>query len=271
MSEWISFPRWDGVTSRQAHADLPRGTYERELGRDGFAGPATHVYHAHPPTGWIEWEGPLKPRAFDAGQLGVPVSSPWDAVTLLSNPHLGYRLWRAEAGMDHLARNADGDELLFVHEGKGDLFCDFGHLPFRDGDYILLPRGTRWRIETGAPLTVLMIEATDGAYRMPDKGIVGEHAIFDPAMLDVPAMDDAFHAQQSDDERWRLVIKRRDALSTLSARRGGLEGHAIAGAHQLAGAAAADEPPLPPAAVRAHPVRHRPVHGFDVRATADGK
>ena len=32
--------------------------------------------------------------------------------------------------MDRLARNADGDELLFVHEGAGDLFCDYGHLEF---------------------------------------------------------------------------------------------------------------------------------------------
>ncbi len=97
MSDWISFPRGDGVTSRQAHADLPRGTYERELGRDGFAGPATHIYHAHPPTGWIEWEGPLRLRAFDAGKLGAAAASPWAATTLLSNGHLNYRLWRADA------------------------------------------------------------------------------------------------------------------------------------------------------------------------------
>jgi len=43
--------------------------------------------------------------------------------------------------MRHLVRNADGDELLFVHEGAGHLYCDFGHLPYRDGDYLLIPRG----------------------------------------------------------------------------------------------------------------------------------
>ena len=53
--------------------------------------------------------------------------------------------------MDHLVRNGDGDELLFVHAGAGDLFCDFGHLSYRDGDYIVLPRGTMWRIETSSP------------------------------------------------------------------------------------------------------------------------
>ena len=63
---WIEFPHIEGEASRQAHADLPRGTYEREIGRDGFFGPATHLYHRHPPTGWTSFEGPLRPRAFDA-------------------------------------------------------------------------------------------------------------------------------------------------------------------------------------------------------------
>ena len=52
---WIEFPRVEGETSKQAHADLPAGTYEREIGRDGFFGPATHIYHKHPPTGWSDF------------------------------------------------------------------------------------------------------------------------------------------------------------------------------------------------------------------------
>ena len=44
----------------------------------------------------------------------------------------------------------------------------------------------------------LLIEATQGSYRLPEKGLVGAHALFDPAMLDVPEIDDAFRAQQSD-------------------------------------------------------------------------
>ena len=61
MPKWIQFPRVEGVASRQAHADLPPGTYEREIGREGFYGPATHMYHRHPPTGWTSFSGPLKP------------------------------------------------------------------------------------------------------------------------------------------------------------------------------------------------------------------
>ena len=59
-------PRIEGVASRQAHTDLPDGTYERELGREGFFGPATQMHHAHPPTAWSAIDGPLLPRAFNA-------------------------------------------------------------------------------------------------------------------------------------------------------------------------------------------------------------
>jgi homogentisate 1,2-dioxygenase len=212
---WISLPRIEGTASRQAHADLPAGTYERELGKEGFFGPATHMYHRHPPTGWIDWEGPLKPRAFDTTKLAGDTANPWVADLLLSNAHVKYRIWRAGAAMQHLVRNGDGDELIFVHQGSGDLFCDYGHLAIGEGDYIMLPRGTMWRIVPSAPLVALLIEATNDSYRLPDKGIVGEHAIFDPAVLDVPTIDDAFRAQQ-DETPWSVVIKRRDQLSTVT-------------------------------------------------------
>jgi len=216
MKNWISFPRVEGLASRQAHADLPPGTYEREMGKEGFFGPSTQLYHAHPPTGWTSWEGPLRPRAFDLAKINAIAASPWEADAVLSNAHLRFRQWRTDGVMDRLVRNGDGDELIFVHEGSGSLFCDFGHLRFRDGDYIVLPRGTMWRFECDAPVTAILIEATNDGYRLPDKGMLGAHAIFDPAMLDVPAIDDAFKAQQAKSGAWRVDIKRRNELSTVT-------------------------------------------------------
>jgi len=211
----ISFPRVEGNASRQAHADLPEGTYERELGREGFFGPATQMHHAHPPTGWVAFEGPLRPRAFDLTRLDGTTGSPWTAQKVLSNAHVGMRFWRTAGAMDHLVRNADGDELLFVHEGAGALYCDYGRLEFRDGDYIVLPRGTMWRVECAGAAEFLLIEATNDAYRLPDKGMVGAHAIFDPAILRAPAIDDAFLAQQ-DESEWCVAIKRQGAISTVT-------------------------------------------------------
>jgi hypothetical protein len=88
MFRWISLPRVEGVAARQAHADLPEGTYERELGREGFYGPSTQMLHRHPPTGWISVEGPLRPRAFDTNQLTGTSVSPWDATPMLGNLHV---------------------------------------------------------------------------------------------------------------------------------------------------------------------------------------
>lgn len=215
MKKWITYPRVEGKASRQAHCDLPEGTYERELGKEGFFGPASHMYHAHPPTSWLDFEGPLRPRAFDTTKLEKPAASPWCATGLMHNASIRIRSWKADGSMDHLVRNSDGDELLFVHRGSGDLYCDYGHLHFRDGDYIMLPRGTMWRIETGGTLEILMIEATNSSYMLPDKGLLGPHAIFDPAMLDSPEIDDAFRAQQGDDE-WKIAVKRCNEFSTIT-------------------------------------------------------
>jgi homogentisate 1,2-dioxygenase len=216
MNKWIYRPPTEGLTSRQAHADLPDGLYERELGKDGFFGPVTHMMHAHPPTGWTSWEGPLRPRAFDLTRIEGAAASPWDASEILSNAHLQLRYWRCTASMDHLVRNGDGDELLFVHEGAAELFCDYGHLSIVAGDYVVLPRGTLWRLECAAPLTLLLIEATQSSYRLPEKGLVGENAIFDPAMFDLPKIDEAFKLQNAQPREWKVRIKRRDAISIVT-------------------------------------------------------
>ena len=215
MKKWISFPRIEGVASRQAHADLPDGTYERELGRSGFFGPATHMYHRRPPTGWSKFEGPLQPHAFDTSKLTGDGDSPWDADLLLHNPAVRFRHWTLRSSMTTLARNADGDELLFIHEGCGHLYCDYGHLEFRDGDYIILPRSTSWRLECDEPLRVILMEATNDSYQLPDRGLVGPHALFDEAVLDTPAIDEAFLAQQ-DENPWTVVIQQRGQLSRVT-------------------------------------------------------
>lgn len=212
---WISFPKREGTHSRQAHADLPSGTFEREMGKEGFFGPACHFHHSHPPTAWSAFEGELQPRAFDLNKLGSDPASPWGAAPFLHNADLRLRLWRCDRAMDHLARNSDGDELLFVHEGSGELFCDWGHLSYRDGDYIMLPRGAMWRIEPAAPTTMLLNESTEGSYQLPEKGMVGPHAIFDPAILDTPQIDEAFRAQQGERET-RVAVKRRGKLSSIT-------------------------------------------------------
>ena len=213
--KWISTARVEGKASRQAHCDLPEGSFERELGREGFFGPATHMHHRHPPTAWQRIEGDLKPRAFDTGHFGAFGDTPWHATELVHNAHVRVRIWEMSESMEQLVRNADGDELLFLHSGSGHLFCDYGHLEVTEGDYVLLPRGTQWRIESAAPIRMLLIEATNSAYQLPDKGLLGAHAIFDPAMLDHPRINKAFLEQQ-DEDTWQVAVKRNGRVSTIT-------------------------------------------------------
>ncbi len=215
MKHWIKFPKTAGKTSRQAHVSLPKGTVEREFGREGFFGPVSHLYHTHAPTGWLSWEGETRPRAFDTVKMKKIVDSPWAAQPLMHNTSMKFRLWRTKGKMDHLAANGDGDELIFVHKGEGDLFCDFGHMRFSEGDYILLPRCLMWRVECKAEAVFLLIEATNEAYKLPEKGLVGPNAIFDEAMLDTPEINAAFKAQYSE-KKTLLLIKRHGKISTVT-------------------------------------------------------
>ncbi len=210
-----NIPTWiEGVTSRQAHADLPPGSFERELGREGFYGPVSHMYHRHPPTGWSGFEGPLRPRAFDGTKLGPMPASPIEAKPLFGNAAMRFRYWRGEHSMDHLVRNSDGDELLFVHEGEAEWFCDYGHLHLVAGDYVRVPRGTLWRLEMTGPVTLLLIEATNASLTLPDRGLLGPTALYDPAILDHPRIDAAFESQRSETP-WSVIVKKRQVLSRI--------------------------------------------------------
>jgi len=61
----------------------------------------------------------------------------------------------------------------------------------------MIPRGTMWRLSPRQPTMVLMLEATNDHFTLPEKALVGRHAIFDPAMLDTPVMNEAFRDHQA--------------------------------------------------------------------------
>ncbi|HBF08309.1 MAG TPA: homogentisate 1,2-dioxygenase [Gammaproteobacteria bacterium] len=223
--------RSEGLTQRQAHADLPDNTYEREMGRKGFFGQSTHMYHQHPPTGWIDWKGPLRPRAFNCNHLQpsenltgnddiVLDNSPFAACLLLHNKDTQVHFWSIERAMTKICRNADGDWLLFIHQGIGQLYCDYGHMSLEKGDYIVLPKGTLWRLSPDSEMKILCIEATEARYELPDKGILGPHAIFDPALLETPQINEAFKKQYAalltKDPVYQVIVKRNNEYSQIT-------------------------------------------------------
>jgi len=214
-SQWFKLFKKQGTVARQAHYDLPKDSYEREMGKEGFFGPVTHFYHRHKHTGWSDFEGDNRPRAFDTNELDETQTSPWQAPVLLRNKSTQIRMMHIRESMTRLVRNADGDELLFFHKGTAHLFCDFGHLVIKEGDYVMIPKGTMWRLEMENPCEILMIEATNSHFKAPDKGLLGPNAIVDTAVYRVPEIDAAFQGQYSED-RWKVVIKRRNEFNRIT-------------------------------------------------------
>ena len=201
-----------GRFSRQAHRDLPEGTFEREIGRDGFDGPASHIYHPQPPTNWKSIEGPLRPRAFDLTQV-EQVAHPFDSKPLLASESLTLAYWRTDTPMPDLACDADGDLLFFLHAGQADFFCDFGQMNLRAGDYLVVPRGIVWRFEAQSSIEVLLFKTRRARIQAPDRGLLGRHALWDASMLAYPKLNEQFRQQSNDPSC--VVVRRRDQLSRI--------------------------------------------------------
>jgi homogentisate 1,2-dioxygenase len=184
-------PQWvKGRTSHQAHTRLPEGTVEEEHGRAGFYGPASHLYRLHPPTDWTSVEGPAAHRAYDTNRLASAAGprGRWP-VLLLGNREvsIAFQRWSGPVADEaEFLRDADGDQLFFVHQGSGLLRTEYGPLEYQAGDYLIVPRGTTYRFEPSVATGCLAVEAFDGRFELPERGLLGRHAIFDPAVLAVP-------------------------------------------------------------------------------------
>lgn len=177
-----------GRHSLQPHVNIPSGTYEEEHGRQGFFGRASHLYHRHPPTGWLRIEGPLKPHAYRVSELEGEKNG--QAQFFLKNADVQLGIAKLSEAMSVFARNADGDEVRFIHDGSGTLETDYGTLDFRKGDYLVIPRGTTYRFVVSDPNTHLVIESAS-EIELPHRGMLGRHAQFDPMVMRIPVLPEA--------------------------------------------------------------------------------
>ncbi len=220
----MSIPYIRGRVASQAHVGLPDGTVEEEYARNGFFGRYAHLYREHPPVAWTRIEGPLRPRLYDLNDVDSGTTGTTDVdylsgrAALLQNGDCCISVATLRTAMPYLFRNADGDELLFIHSGAGRLATDFGSLAYETGDYLLIPRGTQYRLAPTRETRLLVIETT-GELALPERGMLGQHALFDPAVLRVPSPDERTpllpgQAGCRPDE-WRVVIKRQGELTSV--------------------------------------------------------
>jgi homogentisate 1,2-dioxygenase len=207
-------PYKKGIIAKQAHVRIPAGTFEEEHGRKGFYGKSAHLYHRHPPTGWIRFEGKLRPHCFDCNRLEPsdqtdPRGNP---IPFLGNDDVRLYVSRRSAPMPFYYRNADGDELVFVHRGAGTVETDFGPLAFQKGDYLVIPRAVTYRILPETPDNFFLIIQSRTEFDQPERGLIGQHALYDPGVIAVP---EPAPAAPEDGREWEIRIKADDEYSSV--------------------------------------------------------
>jgi homogentisate 1,2-dioxygenase len=201
-----------GRVTRQAHVAVPEDTFEEEHGRETFFGRASHLYRAHPPTAWTRIDGPLRPRALDLNEVKpqdmTEPDSSWALVARNDDVRL-YVSRRSEA-MSYFLRDADGDLCYFVHRGAGMIETDYGPLSYETGDYVVIPKGTTHRVVPAVADNFLFVIEGTGEFRIPDRGLMGRHALFDPGVLEVPEPDPHDEAGE-----FEVRVKRDDTFTSL--------------------------------------------------------
>lgn len=194
-----------GEVADQPHVQIPEGTYEEEYARRGFFGRTSHLYHRHPPTGWLSIEGNLKPRAYGVTKLeGGPTQG--ESEVFLHNNDVSIGIAKLSKPMDFWVRNADADEVRFIHEGSGQLETDFGVLNYRAGHYVVIPRGTTHRWVSKDANVHLVIESI-GEIELPDRGLLGRHAQFDPMIMGIPELPETEPSSVAN-QKFEVRIKR---------------------------------------------------------------
>jgi homogentisate 1,2-dioxygenase len=172
-----------GLYTKQAHVKIPEGHYEEEHGRKGFFGRVSHIYHKNMPTGWTKIDGDLLPRnlppVFDDAALFN------EFVPMLHNADVIISLGLWDKSFTHFFRNADFDEMFFVHEGEGRFETIYGHMEFKKGDYLIMPRGTTYKMFLSTRAKFLKIESAS-EFEQPTRGILGPNALYDQTAISVP-------------------------------------------------------------------------------------
>jgi homogentisate 1,2-dioxygenase len=162
----------------------PDGTlYSEQLfSTEGFSSDYSLLYHTHPPTQITKTEKAvdvtpnvaeekmLKHRSFQGFKIKPQKDYLKSRKPILVNNDCHISLAAPQESMkDYFYKNADADEMLFVHEGSGILKTQYGELPFAYGDYLLLPRGTIYQIEFTNEENRLFIVESFAPIRFPKK------------------------------------------------------------------------------------------------------
>jgi len=149
--------------------------YKEELvSSRGFSGIYSNLYHIYPPTQIKSVGEPvpfetkmaadqaLKQTHLNTSKIGFTGNDFLQGRKMLfTNADVTFGLLYAEKlSMDYYFKNAEADEVLFIHDGNGYLHSQFGSLRIKQGDYVVIPRTTIYKVEWDeGPAKILVVES----------------------------------------------------------------------------------------------------------------
>ena len=203
--------------------------YEELIGNRGFSGPSSLLYHLHMPTaiqasvliGPVKLEAEpnrdLRNRHFNTSKVACGPSLTLDRAPLLFNSDVTLSLARPTATDTAFFRNGQADEMIYVAEGQGMLESAFGDIAYRQGDYVVVPRGIvhRYVLGTG-PHRYLVFESRD--YVRAPRRYRGEHG---QLLEGAPYSERDFRVPENlrpRDEKgnFDIIVKAHDSLTRIS-------------------------------------------------------
>ena len=201
--------------------------YSEELfSTEGFSSDYSLLYHIHPPTQILSTDQPapeniiiaeekmLKHRSLEGFRLEAEDDFLRSRKPILVNNDLHISLAAPRLSMkNYFFKNADADELIFVHEGSGKLLTVYGELTFKYGDYIIIPRGTIYQIQLDTEANRLFIVESFSPIRFPKKyiskyGQLLEHSPYCERDLRTPV----FTAPKDEAGDFRIHIKKKGVV-----------------------------------------------------------
>ena len=164
----------------------PDGTLfsEQLFSTEGFSNDSSLLYHYHPPTQIIATDEPIdiSPKVVEEKMLkhrsleGFKIQPTADylqsrkAVLVNKDCHIVLAA-PTQSITTYFYKNADADELIFVHEGSGKLLTQYGELTFGYGDYLVIPRGCIYQIHFDNEDNRLLIVESFSPIRYPKRYI----------------------------------------------------------------------------------------------------
>jgi homogentisate 1,2-dioxygenase len=148
--------------------------YEELVSSKGFSGIYSNLYHIYPPTRVHEVLQPLKQELqmlkdrpllqthLNTSKAGITGGDYLEArKVLMMNNDLSIAICHpSEKSMNYYYKNGEADELLYVHDGSGYLYSQFGKLRIQKGDYVVIPRTTIYKVEFDSePVRLLITES----------------------------------------------------------------------------------------------------------------